>query len=412
MGRVALSSTTSRHEARRRNRSRAVLLLSVLLAALVLRGPLAVVPPVLADLRRDLGLSRSSAALVTALPVLCFGVLAIPAARSGARHRVDTVLVAAMALLAAALLLRSFGGTAGLLLGTAVVGASITVGNVLVPVVVKRDFPDRTAAATALYVTAMTGGAAVASALSVPTATFRDWGWRGALAVWSVPALLAALALHRASRTSVPRTDVPVTTGTGSSVWRSPVAWQLAAYTGLQALLFYSVLTWLPTLLRDDGVTPQQAGLALVLFTAVGVPASLLAPLLSRGREQRLLLLGPCLLWTCGLAGLLLAPAQWLLWSVVLGAGQGSGLSLSLAQVPLRAATVGLTGRLAAMTQTTGYVLAAGGPWLVGAARDAAGDWQPALVLLLVVSVSMGLTAVAVGRPTAVVDGRRRAQRA
>jgi CP family cyanate transporter-like MFS transporter len=381
----------------------ALALAAVLVLAFNLRGPLAVVPPVLGDLRADLGLSRSTAGLVTALPVLCFGVLATPAARLLRRFRLDAVVMASAGLLVVALLVRSFGGLPGLLVGTLLLGAALTAGNVLVPVVVKRDFADRAATVTGLYVTALTGGAAVGAAMSLPLAHGAGWSWQGAMASWAAPALLALLLLLAAGRARpAAAAIVPVVAGHSAGVWRSPVAWQLAGYTAVQSLLFYAVLTWLPSLLVDGGIAPGAAAQALVIYTAVGVPAALCAPLLARGRrDQRVLLLAPAVLWLAGLAGLLAAPAAWPLITVLLALGQGAGLSLALAQVPLRATTAGVTARLSAMTQSTGYVLAAGGPWLLGALRDHTGDWHLPVLLLLVLCAVMGAAGLAVGRPAA-----------
>jgi MFS transporter, CP family, cyanate transporter len=387
--------------------------LTVVVVALNLRASIAVVPPVLAEVQATYGLSLTTAGLLTTLPVLCFGLVAPVAGWLGHRLRLEPVLAVAMLALALGLVGRSYAGAPGLLVGSLVVGAAITVGNVLVPGMVKRDFPTAPSMMTAVYVTVFTGGAALAAGVSLPLAAWPDLGWRGALSIWALPALAAAVLLVARARRG---TKAPgATTGPRATterpaavnVWRSPVAWLITGYTGLQSLLFYAGLTWLPTILVDHGVAGQDAALALVLYTIVGVPASLLAPFLARGHDQRLALSVPGLLWVVGLVGLGAWPHQWLLWTLLLAVAHGAGLSIGLSQVVRRAGTPAVAARLSAMSQFVGYLVTAAGTWAVGATADAADGWTLSLAGLLAVVAAMLGCGLLAGRPTATVSGGR-----
>jgi CP family cyanate transporter-like MFS transporter len=382
--------------------------LTVVVVALNLRAAIAVVPPVLGEVQQAYGLSLTAAGLLTTLPLLCFGLVAPVAGWLGARWRLESVLAVAMLALALGLVSRSYAGLPGLFAGSLVVGAAITVGNVLVPGMVKRDFATATSTMTAVYVTAFTGGAALAAGVSIPLAGWSDLGWRGALSVWALPAVVAAVVLVvRARRGGA----LPPAAGPGStteprpavSVWRSPVAWSITGYTGLQALLFYAGLTWLPTILVDAGLPRRDAALALVLYTIVGVPASLLVPFLARGTDHRLPLTLPGPILVVGLIGLGAWPQQWLLWTVLVAVALGWGLSIGLSQVVLRAGSPAVAARLSAMSQFAGYLLTACGTWAAGAMAEATHGWTLSLAGLVAVVVAMLGCGLLAGRPTAIV---------
>ena len=357
----------------------------MLLVAANLRPAVASVGPVLAQVRDDLELASAGAAVLTALPVLCFGALAPVAPRLGRRHGIEPVLGAVLALLAAALLLRLTGGAAGLFVGTAVAAGAIAVANVLVPALVKREFAQRTGLLMGAYTTVLAGSAAVAAGLTVPLADLLGRGWRGGLGLWAVPAVVALLVwLPEVRRHSRPPAAA-AGAGAVRALLRLPVAWQVTAFMGLQSLLFYSVLAWLPTVYQDAGWTPAAAGLLLSVSILVQMPASLVVPVLaSRRPSQRRYAAGATALTAAGLAGVLAAPTSAAyLWAVLLGLGQGSSFALALTLFVLRGRTSADTARLSAMAQTVGYLLAAGGPLVVGLLHDATGGWRAPLALLV-----------------------------
>jgi CP family cyanate transporter-like MFS transporter len=369
---------------------------AVVLVAVNLRPAVAGVGPVLPDLRVGLSLSGTAAAVLTTLPVLCFGLLAAAAPRLGRRFGIESVLVGAMAALAVGALGRVLDGAPALFAGTVVAGGAIAVGNVMLPPLIKRDFPDRTGPMMGVYSMAVSGSAAVAAGVAVPLAGASGLGWRGALGVWAVPAAVAALVWLPRSRGHTR----PPATPPGRSLLRDPLAWQVTVYFGLQSLSFYAMLGWLPSMYRDFGASPAMAGFLLSLSGLVQIPVSLVLPgLAGRARNQVGYAVGGTALIGAGLAGVLLAPmAAPYLWVALLGVGQGACFALGLNLFVLRTRRVTDTARVSAMAQSIGYTLCAVGPLLVGVLRDVTGSWTAPLVLLLALLVPQVVTGALAGR--------------
>lgn len=395
------------HDSRRRSLWS---VLAIVLIAANLRPALASVGPVLEDLRADLELERTGAALLTSLPVLCLGFLAPLAPRLAREVGLERAMVVTLVVLLAGLLLRIVAGSATLFAGTVAAAGGIAVANVLVPVVVKRDFPRRTATMMGIYTMCLTGFAALAAGATVPAGELLGAGWRGSLGIWAVLAVLALLVWVPLARGAVkPATTAGAAPAT--SVMRDPLAWQVTLFFGLQSLSFYAVLAWLPSIYRDAGFSAASAGLLLSVSAVVQAPISLITPrLAAHGRDQRWLAAAACSLVAVGLLGVLFAAtAAPYLWVAILGAGHGAGFAPALLFTVLRAPTSTDTAWLSAMAQTVGYVIAATGPFLVGALRAATETWTASLSLLLVLLVPQVLTGLGAGR--SVYIGERKASR-
>lgn len=382
-----------------------LLFTSVLLLAANLRPAVASVGPVLADLRADLALSGAAAAALSALPVLCFGLASALAPGAARRLGPDRALVAVLALTAAGLLLRLLPSTVALFGGTLLAGAAIAVGNVLLPALVKREFPHRMGLVTGVYTSVVSLSAAAAAAATVRLAQALGGGWRTGLGLWAVPALVALavwvpLAVLRHDPALAARPSL------GGSMLRSPLAWAVTTFMGLQSLGFYAMLAWLPTVLREEGLSAVVAGGLLGLLATVGTPGGLVLPsLLVRAPDQRRWVVVVTVVTGLGLLGLALAPgAAPLLWAVLIGLGQGAAFPLALTLVVLRTRDADDAARLSAMSQGFGYTLAALGPLALGALRDATGDWRVPL-LLLVALLGPQLVAGLVAGASGTVDG-------
>jgi len=377
----------------------AVLLgLAVALAAVNLRPALASVGPVLTELRADLGLSGGGAAVLTSVPVLCLGLLAPVAPALARRWGIEAVVALALGVLATGLLVRVVGGTAALFAGTVLASGAIAVANVLLPALVKRDFPASTGSMMGVYTMSLSGSAAVAAGTTAPLAEAAG-GWRVGLGAWAVPAAAAALAWLPLARRGAAGAD-PGGRG-GGPLRRDPLAWQVTAFFGLQSLCFYAVLSWLPTVYRDQGYSAVAAGAVLSVSALVQIPVTLLLPrLAARARTQRPHALAATVLTGLGLAGVLVAPTTApYLWMVLLGIGQGGAFAVALTLIVLRARTATDTAGLSALAQSVGYVLAASGPLLVGAVHDRTGSWTPPLLLLLALLVPQAVAGLLAGRP-------------
>jgi MFS transporter, CP family, cyanate transporter len=352
------------------------------------RSLLVAAAPLTPELRADTHLNASLTSLLTVLPLLCFGVFATVAPKAADRWGLDRCIVASAALAAMGVLIRSAPGVPALFVGSAVIGAGIAVNNVLLPALIKRDFAARNGLALGFYTLLLNGGAAVASAASVPLAVDLHLGWRTALAVWGIlPVLAVAL--------WAPRLAAPVDHGTVDAgpvpLRRSGLAWAVSAFMALQSLLYYALVAWLPSVLVDAGMTAVSAGATAAIMSIAGVALSFAVPVAAmRVRSQRGLVALSVGGFVVGLTGLLLAPvaAPWL-WMVALGVGQGTGIALALSFFVLRTTTALEAARLSGMAQTLGYLVAACGPLMFGIAHDVTGGWTFALIGSVVVSAAM-----------------------
>jgi CP family cyanate transporter-like MFS transporter len=320
-----------------------------------------------------------------------------------------------MSVLLAGILMRLIPGVGFLFVGTALAGAAIATGNVLVPVMVRRDFSRHTGVAMAVYSTALIGFAALAAGVTVPLANALGGGWRPGLAVWAIPAAIGVAAwlpllLRRVSRSgaraSGPVVALPLPADPARRLLRSALAWQVTLFFALQSAGFYATLAWLPSIFHSHGASESTAGLLLSLSMVVGLATALTLPwLAARSRDQRLLVVVSCMLMAAGLLGILLAPMSApYLWTVLLGLGQNAAFPLALMLIVLRAGSIASTEGLSTMAQGIGYTLAALGPVAVGALHQAAHSWTPSLILLVGLVLPQLLIGLAAGRDRRVAE--------
>jgi MFS transporter, CP family, cyanate transporter len=369
--------------------------LTVMVVALNLRAAVASVGPVLPEVRADLGLTGTGAAVLTMLPVLCFGVLAVAAPVLARRVGMEPVLMVALILLTAGLGGRVLGGPSLLLAGTVVVGGSIAIANVLLPPLIKRDFPGGMGAMMGVYTMSLAGSAALAAGITVPLGNAIGQGWRGALWLWTWPAAVAAMAwLPMVSRSTRP----PRRRVLGPSLARHPLAWQVTVYFGLQSMMFYAMLSWLPSIYREYGYSPEAAGVPMSLCGLAQIPVTLLLPrFAAKAANQVLYIAASTAFMGAGMLGFLIAPTTApYLWAVLFGIGTGACLATGLALFVLRTSQVEDTARLSGMAQSIGYLICACGPLLFGLVHDLTNSWitpQVMLILLLVPQLIMGMLA-------------------
>lgn len=382
------------------------LLIGLLLVAFNLRGSIAAVSPVLPEIRADLGLPASAAGLLTTLPVLCFAVLAPAAAWFGRRVGLERAILLACLLIAVGTVGRVLGGPIILLAVTVLIGAGMTVGNVLGPVVVKRDFATRAGAVTGAFTAFLIVGAASAAALTAPVAGATDW--RVGLAVWASLSVVAAVVWYIATRGR--RRAAPEPAGVKVSVpglWRSGIAWCLAAIMGAQAAAYYIMTTWLPTLLVDVAdVDLRVAGVGQAVFQGMGIVGTLLVSVLVQVRPSQVWLAGAIATgWVILPVGLLAWPAAWPLWTFVGGIAQGAGIAFALTLVVLRSRDSATANGLSAMTQLVGYLIGAAGPLAVGVLYELTDSWSVPAMVMIVLAVSIAIAGTVAGRPVT-VDAR------
>ncbi|MFI1799730.1 CynX/NimT family MFS transporter [Streptomyces sp. NPDC020379] len=396
--------------ARRMRAHPLLVLLGIVLASLNMRAALAGVSPLLGEIGDHFHLAATASSLVTTIPLVFMGLGSILAPKLARRWGTEAVLCGALVLLCGGILLRIAPPVVALFVGCALVGTAIALLNVLMPGLIKRDFPERAAGMTALYSTAMILGATVSAAGAVPLENALG-GWQGSLASWAVLAAVAAaawapqavLARGAARQAATERpgaAPAPRTADDGPRLTRIPLAWQITLFMGSQSLVAYVIIAWLPTIFTDHGMSKAQAGLVFAFSTLVQAVGSFVVPMLAgRMRSQRSLAAGVVVFMAAGVAGLLVAPVAgaWL-WATLLGVGQGGALGLALTMMVLRTRDAHTAARLSGMAQTWGYLLAAVGPFALGAVHQATGGWTVPIAVLLVVCAGLLCLGLGAGR--------------
>ncbi len=366
--------------------SRRLLAASLVLIAFNLRPVFSSLSVVLPDLTRATGLQPGAASLMTVLPVFCLGAFAPLAPGLAQRFGAERTILALLGVLAGGTALRGLGTAPALFAGAALAGAGIAVINVLLPGLVKRDFPDRLAPMTGLFTMALSGGAALAAGLTVPIQRTLGGSWAGALAAWAVPCLLVGLLWAPQAWRARPVAGTRVRGGSG--LWRDPLAWQVTLFMGLQSLLAYCVFGYLAPILRERGLEAATAGWVVSFSVVVQCAACLGAPLLAvRRPAQSLVNVGFFALALGGILACLFAPlgGVWA-WAAMSGLGQGGLIALAMTAIVLRTDDARTAARLSGMAQGVGYVLASVGPLLVGVLRGLTGSYAAAAVLFAAVS--------------------------
>ena len=365
--------------------ARVLLGASLVLIAFNLRPVFSSASALLPEIRDVLGLSPTGASLLTTLPVVCLGLFSPLAPRLAQRYGTERTLLGVVLILALGTALRGLSSIPLLFLGTALAGGCIAVGNVLLPGLVKRDFPDRAALMTGCYTMALCAGAASAAGLTLPVEHALGGSLDGALAIWALPALLVALLWLPqvlASRRQVKRTGFRV-----EGLWRDRLAWHVTLFMGLQSALAYCVFGWLVPILRERGLDGVTAGAIVSVSVMVQAAACLVAPHLAvRGKDQRLINVTLCGFAVVALLGLLFAPLStvWF-WAVLQGIGQGGLIAVAMTVIVLRTRDPHMAAHLSGMAQCVGYLLAAIGPLIVGLIRGWTGSfgWSAVLIVLL-----------------------------
>lgn len=369
----------------------------LLVVALNLRLAIAAVPPVLSQIRHGTDLSAAGGGLLTALPIFCFGLIALATPRLVRRFSMGPLLALTMVTVAAGSALRLAPSLLALFAGTAVIGAGIAVGNVLVPGILKRDFTRRIALMMGLYSLALSVSGAIPAGLTVPLERATGLGWRPAIAIWGLAAVVAAAFWLPHARRD-PEVAGSRDGSVAAALRRDPLAWCVTLFMGFQSFGFYASFNWIPTLLESHGATNGTAGWLLSFSTLPSMLGAFATPVLvRRARPAGFVVLAVAL--CCGAyLGLLAAPvaAGGYPWMALMGLGQGAMLSLALGFIVARAGDSRGAAQLSTMAQGIGYLLASSGPFVVGALHGATGGWTvPMLVLLgsLVPLAACGLVA-------------------
>lgn len=440
---------------KRRGRLQVLWMIAIVVIAFNLRPAITSVGPLLTMIRDDIGLSNWSAGLITSLPLIAFACTSLFAPKIGQRFS-DVVAVSfGLTFLIGGIIIRSIPISATLFIGTAFVGVGVGIMNVLLPAVIKAKFPNKTGTMTSVYTTSMKLFAATASGLSIPLAITVGLGWKLSLGVWvflgiiglffwlivlnrdkkirsidedmneSVKSNTNELAANQMNDFGSEQTEAEMegnesndetaknhstkekVVPRNNSIWKSPIAWQVTLFMGMQSFMFYTVISWLPSILVDYGFTISTAGWLLSYVQFIGLPSAFIAPILAeRLPSQSWLIAIIGTMVTVGFGGLLFGgpPFVIIIWVTIIGLSLGATISLSLALLGMRARSAKDASMLSGMAQSFGYFLAAIGPILVGFLYDVFESWHIPLIAIIIICVMMTISGFGAGRNKYVLD--------
>lgn len=390
---------------------RTAALLGIVLVAFSLRQAVAAVSPILGDIRTDIPLSDLDVGWLGTLPPLLFAASGFIAPRIARRLGLDRGIVVASLLMTAGHLLRAFApGIAVLIIGSIIAFAGTGIGNVLLPSIVRRYFPDRVALLTAMYACVVGVSTAVPAALAAPLA--EQAGWRFSLGIWSLTSVgalvpwVVVIVRERRQRAADPVTVDVASPSVVIGLWRSRVALSITLAFSTSTILTYASFAWLPDMLGDlAGTTPTEGGVLLAVTGLVSVPGALLAPLLvARFRNVGWLIAVGVVSFVLGYLGLLVVPTPLtLLWVLLVGLGSIL-FPVCLVLINARTGTAAGTVALSGFAQGIAYALGALGPLLVGLLHDVSGTWTLPLLFLIAIALLAIVPAITLARPGLVED--------
>lgn len=370
-----------------------------MLIAMNLRAPFTAMAPLLEMIEKSLGLDTAVTGIIMAIPLFAFMLFSPFVPQLARRFGLELSLLYTILLIALGIIIRSYGNIPLLFIGTAIVGIGIAAGNVILPSLIKLKFPSKIPLITSSYVLMMGVTAAVYSPLVIPLAQFENLGWRFASGVFIIIPIIAILLWAPQVRNrSREKAQKPIQHSL-SPIWRFKLAWQVTLFFGCNSLLFYAMISWLPAIFSQIGLSPEKsATLHGVLQLASAIPGLILVPIINRTKDQRGITILVTSLNFIGLLGLILLPAGAIFWTVIIGFGSGGGFILALSFIGLRTQSSDKATSLSSMSQTLGYLTAGVGTLALGALADFYNNWQPVLIVCMVLCVTQGTLGLFAGR--------------
>ncbi len=385
----------------------AILVIGIILMAANFRAPITGIAPVLDSIIASFSLTSAQAGFLTTIPLLGFALIS-PLAPKVAKHLgLETALFIALTLIAIGSFTRLIDEKSVLFVGTAVIGVGIAIGNVLLPSLIKRDFPQKVALMTSAYVLSMGIIGGGFSALVIPLTRWHQMGWQMSLALFGIVTVVSAIIwLPQLKYKTKPDTSA-TQSGSGRKIWQHALAWQVTFFMGSNSLFTYIIVGWLPSVLVEAGYSSEKAGAIHGLFLiATAVPGLILVPLLAKLKDQRLPAIALAgIAGFCSL-GLIFMPELALVWTLLMGFSSGSCFILGLSFISLRSNHSLQAASLSGMAQCVGYSLAATGPMLAGYFHEVSGDWTTAIWICAFANFLGALMGIGCGRNITITDDR------
>lgn len=365
-----------------------------------LRAPITSVGPVINEITASIGISKVTAGMITTLPLLTFALLSGFTPKISKYLGMELSLFFSLLVLMLGLFIRSFGNISTLFIGAGLVGCAITIGNVLLPAYIKNKFPRHAGLMTGIYSVSMNLTAALAAGFSIQLGKITGFGWRGSIGIWIILAFISLLVWLPQVKKNERKKEKRLQTQSAQPLWKSKLAWAVALFMGLQSFIFYCIAAWLPAILKDWGIQPEDSGWILSYIQLAMLPITFVAPIIAgRMKNQLLLVCITCILMLLGISGIVFGKTEWIVYSAIL-IGIAGGLAFSLAMMffVLRTGNPSQAAELSGMSQSIGYLLAASGPPLFGAIYDYSHNWTISLCLLILATFSLLIAGLVAGR--------------
>lgn len=375
------------------------LLVGIIFVAMNLRAPITAVGPVVSLISEDLVLSSSVAGLVTTIPLVAFAIMSPISPKLARKFSIEKTVFGALIFLIIGLFIRFIPSVLTLFLGTAILGSAIAICNVLIPGLVKKEFSGSSGLVTGIYSVSMNITGALASGISIPVIEKTGISWNIMLGLWGIMALLAFVfwipQLKRDDHTTQnTHNEASV------NVWTSWLAWCITLFMGIQSLIFYVLVAWLPEMLLMKGLSISDSGSMLSLLQLTLLPVTFVIPILAEKRQnQQVFVFSSFMFFMLGLIGLMFGTGILLSLSIMsIGVGGGIAFSLAMLFFSLRTTHAEQASELSGMAQSMGYLLAATGPFLAGVLFDLTASWAPTLLILMGMTVVLLLVGMKAGK--------------
>lgn len=393
------------------NNRKILLMVGIIFIAFTLRPAITAVGPLVGSIRADTGISNGLAGLLTTLPLLAFAIMSPFVPKIAEKIGNEWCVLIGLVTLGTGIIMRSIGMLIFLFSGTVLIGLGIAICNVLLPGIVKKNFPKKVGLLTGIYTLSMGLWAGMAPGLSTPLAEGMNLGWQMSLGVWTILVLIAIFIWLPQLRKKKVSAALPPLESANSSIWFSPIAWQVTFFMGLQSMIYFSFTAWLPEILHSEGMSISASGWMVTLLQFSGLPANFIIPVLAdRLPNQKGIAIGIGVFCFIGLAGLLTSGNTIIstISIIFIGIALGAAISHSLTLIGLRAANAKQAADLSGMAQSVGYLLAALGPIIIGYLFDIFHSWTIPLILLGGISLLMTIAGFGAGRNQYVLQQNRK----
>ncbi|MBU3174124.1 CynX/NimT family MFS transporter [Clostridium estertheticum] len=364
------------------------IILTIIFISFNLRAPITSVGSIINLIKGEFNLTSGMAGFITTLPLIAFAVFSPFVSKISSKFGYGLTMLGGLIFIILGELIRSYTNFFGLFAGTALIGMGIATGNVLIPSIIKLRFSKNVGVITSIYTTSMSVFAAIASGVSVPLAIGLKLGWENALAVWTLLTVITVFIwIPQLKESKITTNSQPIMKNTkGTSIWKSPLAWWVTLFMGTQSLVFYCLVAWLPSIITSRGMSAEFAGMMTLLFQLVGLPATLIMPIIAdKFDDQRIITTISSLIYLVGMILLLVSNSTVLIIVslILIGIGMGGSISLAITFISLRSPNARKAAELSGMSQSAGYLIAAVGPFFIGFIFDRTASFTIPIVILI-----------------------------